>query len=249
METLIRQAREVGTSAGVLLPRRWLNKQVVVTLHYPALKDIAQDIIKILFEENLNEEIKGIYLTGSYARGDYDFNSDIDVLVITSNVNKIIKNDKYEIILVSESNFSKNLFHNLNYLSSLKEAKVIINKELLKEYQSMKIKPNFKYLLKEIEKIIKINQDTILTCNENNQQIPDGVIYSIVLRLRELYLIKCIILGKQYNKEVFLKLVGENSYNIYNRVKRDEKELNNISYEEAYSLINLSSKWLKEVRD
>ena len=32
METIVKQAREVGTSAGVLLPRKWLNKQVVVTL-------------------------------------------------------------------------------------------------------------------------------------------------------------------------------------------------------------------------
>jgi len=32
METIIKHTREVGTSAGVLLPKSWLNKQVVVTI-------------------------------------------------------------------------------------------------------------------------------------------------------------------------------------------------------------------------
>lgn len=249
MEILLRQAREVGTSAGVLLPRKWLNKQVVVTLHSPSIKDISQDVMKVLLEENLNEEVKGIYLTGSYAREDYDFDSDIDILVITSDTNKIIKKEDYEIILVSEKNFVKNLPNNLNYLSTLKEAKVIINSELLDRLKSIKIKPNLKPQLKEIEEIIRINQDTILTCKENNKNIPDGVIYSIVLRLRELYLIKCLFSKKAHNKKEFLKIVGEKEYNAYNRVKREERELDNTSYEEASSLLDLSSKWLKELKE
>ena len=82
METILKQAREVGTSAGVLLPRSWLNKQVVVTLFQPSKEKMAQDIMSFLFKEKLNEEAKGIYLFGSYSRGDFDFNSDIDILII-----------------------------------------------------------------------------------------------------------------------------------------------------------------------
>ena len=65
MESLVKQTREVGTSAGVLLPRNWLNKEVVVTLFNPSKEKIAQDLLNILFEHNLNEDIKGIYLFGS----------------------------------------------------------------------------------------------------------------------------------------------------------------------------------------
>ena len=133
METIVKQTREVGTSAGVLLPRKWLNKQVVVTLLSPSKEDIAKDILNILLNHNLNEEIKGIYLVGSYARQDYDHNSDIDILVITQKVNKLINQDNYEILLVSEDNFSKNLPISLNYLSMLKEIKVILNKELIEK--------------------------------------------------------------------------------------------------------------------
>ena len=120
METIIKQTREVGTSSGVLLPRKWLNKKVVVTLFHPSKEKIAHDVINCLFKQNLNEEIKGIYLFGSYARGDSDFNSDIDILVITQKTNKLINDNNYEILLVSESSFSNNLPNNLNYLSILK---------------------------------------------------------------------------------------------------------------------------------
>src|SRR3989338_10016233 len=80
MEIIVKQTREVGTSAGVLLPRRWLNKQVVVTLFSPSIEEIAVDVFRILFKNNLNDEIRGIYLVGSYARGDYSPDSDIDIL-------------------------------------------------------------------------------------------------------------------------------------------------------------------------
>ncbi len=249
METLIKQTRELGTSAGVLLPRKWLNKQVVVTLHIPSKEDITLDVFKILFEQNLNEEAKGIYLFGSYVRGDYDFNSDIDILVITQNANKIIKNENYEILLVSEKNFLKNLPYSLNYLSMLKEMKVILNKELIEKYRSGNIKLDIKDILKEIERIIKINEDSLATCKESKQNIPDGIVYSVVLRLRELYLIKCLLLRKQYYKDDFLKFAGDKTYSAYLRVKRDEKEVDNISYEEIKNIADLSLKWLRELKE
>src|SRR3989344_2765390 len=199
METIVKQAREVGTSAGVLLPRGWLNKQVVVTLFEPSKEKIAQDILACLFKQDLNEEIKGIYLFGSYARGDFDFNSDIDVLVITEKTNKLVNYNNYEILLVSESSFLKNLPNNLNRLSILKEIKVIFNKGLIEKYKHKKYKFNTKKALLEIERIIKINEDAVKMCKENKANVPDGIVYSIVLRLRELYLIKCLFSNKVYN--------------------------------------------------
>jgi len=249
METITKHAREVGTSAGVLLPRSWLNRQVVVTLFEPSKEKISQDIIKYLFEHNLNEEVKGIYLFGSYSRGDFDFNSDIDILIITQNMNKVINHDNYEILLVSESSFSKNLPNNLNYLSILKEIKVIFNKELIEKYRIKEYKFNIKKSLSEIEGIFKINQDFVKTCQENKLNIPDGTAYSIVLRLRELYLIKCFFSKIAYYKKNFLELVGDRVYSAYLRIKRNEKELNNLPPYELISVLDLSEKWLKELKE
>lgn len=249
METIVKQAREVGTSAGVLLPRKWLNKQVVVTLFSPSKEEIAKDILDIMIKKDLNEEIKGIYLFGSYARGDYDSESDIDILIITKKINKLINYKNYEILLVSEKNFSKNLSNSLNYASMLKEIKVIINKELIEKYILKKIKLNIKKILKENEKITKINMDVVKISKENNENIPDGIIYSIVLRLRELYLIKCLISDRIYSKEDFLKICGEKNYSAYLRIKRNEKEINNNSPDEIKNLLDLSEKWLKELKE
>ena len=144
MENIVKQTREVGTSAGVLLPRSWLNKQVVVTLFKPSLEKISKDVFEILFNHNLNEELRGIYLFGSHSRGDSDFDSDIDILIITEKINKLINQDNYEILLVSEKAFAKNLASNLTYSSILKEMKIIFNRELIEKYKDKKSKFNAK---------------------------------------------------------------------------------------------------------
>lgn len=249
MQTIVKQAREVGTSAGVLLPRSWLNKRVVVTLFSPSKEEMAKDILDILVKMNLNEEVKGIYLFGSYARGDYDSDSDIDVLAITEKTNKLIDQGSYEITLISEQNFSKNLLFSLYYLTIIKEAKTIINKELLVKYLSKRWKFKIKNLLTEIERIIEINRDVAEICLQNRKNVPDGIVYSIVLRLRELYLLKCLISNKIYSKKDFLEITGEKIYSAYSRIKRNEKEFDNVYPSEIISLLHLSEKWLKELKE
>ncbi len=249
METILKQTREVGTSAGVLLPRKWLNKQVVVTLFNPTNEDIAKDILEILFRHNLNEEAKGIYLYGSYAREDYDSDSDIDVLVITEKTNKLISQDNYEIMLISEDNLTKNLHDNLHYLSIIKEAKAIINKSLIEKKFINKDKININKILTEIKRIIKVNKEAIKNCKDKGINVPDGIVYSIVLRLRELYLIKCIILNKKYYKKDLIKISGGEAYSAYIRIKRDEKEIDNLSPDKVNNLLELSEKWVKDLKE
>ena len=249
MEKIIKQTREVGTSAGVILPRSWLNKQVVVTIFSSSIKDIAMEVLKILFNKGLNEEVKGIYLFGSYARGDYDLDSDIDILVISKNINKLINYENYEISLISEDKFSKNLKENLICLSALREAKVLLNKELIEKYKEKVDKPNFTKLLNEIKNIVRINKNMVKFDKEQGINVLDGTIYSIVLRLRELYLIKSILSNKLYNKPDFVKLIGERNYSAYLRIKRDEKELNNLWSNDVEDLLTLSEKWLKELKE
>src|SRR3989344_4255021 len=122
MEQIVRQTREVGTSAGVLLPRSWLNKEVVVTLKDLSNVEIASRVVEILLSRGLLGDVIGIYLTGSYARGEYDSGSDIDVLVVTSKTNKLIEDGDYEINMVGERNLRKNLSKSLYYLSMVSEA-------------------------------------------------------------------------------------------------------------------------------
>ena len=249
MNILVKKTREVGTSAGVLLPRSWLNKEVVVTLLHPSKERILKEVTEYLINNKLNEEVKGIYIYGSHARGESDPNSDIDILIITQETNKLINYDNYEILLVSEKNFAEKLPKNLAYLSALKEAEVLLNKNLLDLYRKKNIKLKIKDYIKEIESVTNINEEAIVLCEKDNKMLPDGIIYSIVLRLKELHLIKSLKSRKPYSNAVFLKFVPKEVNSAYLRVKRNEKELNNISPDELIPLISLSKKWLKELKE
>ena len=103
---LIKQTFKLGNSAGVILPKEWENKKVRVQL---IEESINKDIFEILEKKNLLNDVIGIYLTGSYAREEQTINSDIDVLVITNNTNKSLKEGLYELILISKEKFYKNI--------------------------------------------------------------------------------------------------------------------------------------------
>ena len=131
----------------------------------------------------------------------------------------------------------------------LKEIESIVNKDLIEKYSKRKYRINVKKILSEIKGILKINKEVVELCKENNKRIPDGTVYSIVLRLRELYLINCLISNKSYSKKDFLKICPEKSYLAYTRIKRNEKETNDVSPDEIKNLLNLSEKWLKELKE
>lgn len=109
-EQLIRKVKLFGNGAHVSAPKEWLNEDImIVRLSSPL--DIKENIIKIL--KSYSEDILGIYLVGSYARSEQREDSDIDVIAITSKTNKIIKEGKYEIILISRENLEKQLKNNI----------------------------------------------------------------------------------------------------------------------------------------
>lgn len=241
---LIKETFRLGNSAGVILPRSWENRKVKVQL----IEDsILNEVIEILKEKNLLEHTKGIYLIGSYARGDYDLSSDIDLLIITDNIDKLIRQGNYEIVLVSEKNFSENFSDNIYRLSALREAKVIINGELLKRLKIINKKIDLKKNLKEIRNIFAINKNAVKDCKDLGENVPDGIVYSLVLRLRELYIMKKLLSDDSINRKEFINLIGRKVYDAYLRVKRNKKELNYLTPKELAEPLNLTKKWLKEL--
>ena len=107
---LTKQIVKVGNSAGVLLPREWLNGMARVELVKKPI-DIQKNVLEIIGD--YLEDAIGIYLTGSYARGEESERSDVDILVITNSVNKRIVRGVYNIILISKEKVEKTLEHNI----------------------------------------------------------------------------------------------------------------------------------------
>lgn len=245
---IIKQAFKLGNSAGVLLPIEWKDKKVAIKL---IDKSITQEILEILDEKGLLKNTIGIFLAGSYARGEETESSDIDVLIVTDNIDKQIKTGKYEIIFISKDKFEKSILKNLYLASLINESRAILNDYSLKYYKNKVRGILIKKHFDEIKSITKINEKSIEIDQEMKEKVSDETLYSIVLRLREMYLIECLKNSKNPSKKEFMDLIkriaSEESYNAYLRIKNDLKPKKVISVKEAMSLIDEIKKRIRNL--
>ena len=122
-QELIKPIVKFGNSAGVILPREWLNGKAKIELVEKPL-NINKDILEIL--EPYFNDIQGIYLVGSYARGEQTQESDIDVLVEFSEPVGFFKFIKLE-------NFLKKIFKKKVDLATKGALKPLIKQDILKD--------------------------------------------------------------------------------------------------------------------
>ena len=188
-QEIIKQAFKLGNSSGILLPKEWNGRKVAVRL---IEKSIQQEILDILSEEDLLKNVIGIFLAGSYARDEETETSDIDILVITDSINKQIKKGKYDLFIISKEKFEKTFMKSIYLASLINEAKVILNSDFLNNHKNKIWNISLKKTLEEIESITKINEKFVMLNFELSKKVGDETIYSLVLRLRELYLIDCL---------------------------------------------------------
>jgi len=246
---LTKKIVRVGNSAGVILPKGWQGGVARVELIKKPI-NIKQDLLEIL-DPHLSEVV-GIYLTGSYARGEETKDSDVDVLVITNNLQKRIKQGKYEIILISKGSLKSVLEKNVfPLLFMLKEAKPLMNSELIEKYKNTELtKKNLKFHIETTKSAMKVIEKSIEVSDEMGILEGDGSAYSLILRLRGIYLINCLKTGKKWSKPEFLKLIKEisgslNAYYGYLRVKNDLKAEDKLSLAEAKKLCDYILKQIK----
>jgi predicted nucleotidyltransferase len=253
---IIKPIIKVGNSAGVLLPRGWLDGEAKITLVRKS-RNINKEILDIL-QDDL-PSIIGLYLVGSHARHENTSKSDIDILGITANIDKKIKKGKYEIVLISEKNLENELKNNiLPLLPMLREASSIINKDLIEEFRNIPItKENLNWHLSTTLSALKLIKGSIDLAKEDKERMSDNIIYSLILRLREVYIVKCLIHGKiAYNSEL-KKIIKDNcgslnAYDAYRRSKSGLKSKRTVTIKEAESLyeyvllgIEEQKEWIK----
>ncbi len=247
---IIKQAFKLGNSAGVLLPIEWKDKKVAIKL---IDKSIGQEILEILDEKDLLKNTIGIFLSGSYARGEETEKSDVDILIITNNVDKQIRIGKYEITFISRDKFKKSIVRNLYLASLINEAKAILNGDFLQYYKDKTSRLPIKKYLKDIISMTKINEMAVKIDEELLENVSDETLYSIVLRLRELYLIECLKKNKSSSNKEFVNLIkrlaSEEAYNAYLRVKNDLKSKKIIPVKEAMILIDEIKKRIKALKN
>lgn len=261
METsikLIRKAYRVGNSAGVVVPKEWLNGFVEVRLIEPPLRTNSGYILEMLEKEGINTtEILGIAVTGSYAREEHDKESDIDILVITNNLNKKIRAGRYEITTISEKILEKQL-NNIGFpiLPMILEAVPILNKNLFDKYKKNTLsKKALNWLIDTTNSSMKISKEQISILKELKEKyLSDNLSYSLILRLRTIYIINSLLKKKRWGKKDFLNLIDNiagslTSYEGYLRVKNNKKIKKELKIEEAEKLTDYIMEKTKRLRN
>ncbi len=248
-EKLIRRVTSIGNGAHVFTPRNWLGSEVILVR--TTQKPLKERIMSLL--DLYLENIEGVYLYGSHARGEAEEGSDIDLLIISNKKIKI-KSQGCEIVCLQKNEISKAIkISPILIYSALAEAKPIINSALLHELKN-KYKPkrsDFYEYINETKNISEINNELIIR-NENLA----GVLYSLILRLKGVFIIKSLLAGKEYsNKKFKLWLTKSiNSVNInkliegYNNIKRDVKRKFVVKAEDLSQLINLLKSEINNLR-
>lgn len=258
---LIRSIVRVGNSAGVILPREWLNGKAKIQLIEKPI-DIKNEIFEIL--DDYLPDIIGLYIVGSYARGEETGKSDVDILAITNNTDKHIDNGKYNIILISKDKIEQALQKNiLPILPMIKEAKALLNDELIESYKNTPLtRKNLDWHIEGTKSILKVNRESIGLSKEMfSKFVGDAVAYSLVLNLRSMYIVNCLKIGKLWSNKELLRLIkgitgSLMAYEGYIRVKSNQRKKEDFPIEEAeklynyvYSKIKEQERWVKAKKE
>lgn len=262
MEVQIKKAIKAGNSSAVILPRAWLNKEVRIELVKKTPEIILSDVLEILKKYIPLKSIIGIYLVGSYAREEEDENSDIDVLIITDNIDKeMIKEGIYNVLIVSYQLVNQKLEKNLFPVGQMiKEAKPLINGEFIEDLEIEVTKKNVKWYLDTTKEKLEIIKEHIDDAKKNEKikgkkkkYLRDKIAYTLILRIRTLEIIKKLIQNKNYSKKEFIKLIkkisnGDNAYERYLASKNNLKEESKLTIDEAEKLYEYLKKDLERVK-
>ncbi len=253
-EKIIKHVRAFGTGAAVIVPKEWIGERVEISV-----KTIPWKLELIELITPHLDKIKGVYLIGSYARKEEKADSDIDILIVAKEKIKL-ESKRFHISVLTSENLEKRSFLKIFLYAALLEAKAILNESLLGELKQ-KAKPSYEevkdYLyttklgINSIESLIKIDR------NEESKYFTSiGVIYSIILRLRGLLILKNSLKGKATNfKEFKKKLIAEGIskdvfeefYRIYLKEKKNliigqEKVL----LKDVEKIVDILKKWYEQ---
>jgi len=255
MEIQIKKAVVSGNSSAVILPRAWLNKEVRVELLRKDNETILSDSLEIINKYLSLKEVIGIYLVGSYARQEEDDTSDIDILVITNNIDKkIIKEGIYNLLIISSELLNYKLKRDLLPIGQmLRESTPLLNASYIDSIEIKAARENSNiYLDTTQEKIDLIKKVIELSKKRNKEKVSDFVAYTLVLRIRTLYIIESIINKKPYSKIEFVnklnKIYKGVAYNRYISIKNNRKTEDIMSLDEAEFLNEYLQKELIKVK-
>jgi len=194
-------------------------------------------------------EVEGVFLFGSFARNEQAEDSDIDILVITGKKMALKGKGRFDFLVKTREEFEKELKIDptLFLRQILAEAKPVFNESLLDELRLVKAEPDFGEFL---DSTLNAFKSTMLLLEAEKKagkgHLDSGAcIYSLVLRLRTMLLIRLFLKKQSFSSKKFRKLLKAHGFSesavsdflaVY-RAERDGREFTQkISLSEAEKL-------------
>src|SRR3989344_4341825 len=175
---------------------------------------------------------------------------------ITKNTDKeMISEGIYNIIIISSELLKQKLKNNLFPVGQMiVEAKPLLNSYYLDSIETKVTKNNIKWYIDTTEEKLKLIKKILNKINKKKRVcVDDKVVYTLVLRIRTLHIIKKLIEKKAYSKREFIRIIknvshGKDAYRIYLSVKNNAKKENNLNLEETIKLYEYLRNQLTEVK-
>lgn len=257
-EQIVKTVVKSGNGGAVWVPKDWLGEEVVVILREKPKLNARERIIHLL--EPYLKDIISVGIYGSYARNEQTKDSDIDALVITKDkkIKLNFKEEGIDVISFPIDVFRKAIEkYPAVYYQMVQEAEPLINAYVFEELKNIKIeKESFKGYLKETREHVKSNRELIELDKIDGAYLNSySALYSSILRLRGLFIIKCILKKDKFSNEKFKNWLMdrglnrnefEDSYRIYRWI-RDSKDIRGlrIKIDIAEKELNILEKELK----
>jgi len=251
-EQLIRQVTEIGNGAHIFAPKEWTNEKVLIVRLEK--KSIKEKILEMLYPHL--DKIITVLLYGSHGRNEADEDSDIDVLVIAKDKFKLNKKMNIEFTVISEDFLNSAIKINpIMMYSIFREAKALINQSYLEKLKKIKINLGlFKPFIKSTKESIKSSEEIIELDKKTGKTASNSIIYSLILRLRGIFIIHQLLKNKTYSNVLFKKWITDNCkinynelYEIYRIVRAEKKVKDKISIENAEILLKFLKEELKKL--
>ena len=234
-EQIVKTVVKSGNGGAVWVPKDWLGKEVVIIL--PQKQGLKERIISAL--EPYLKDIISVAIYGSYARKEQTKGSDVDVLVITKDKPLNLEVNGMDILSIPIDKLKSSIEkYPAMFYQIIKESDPLINSYVLDELKKIKIsKENFSDYLKDTKAHIKSNVELLELDKLDNGFLESfSILYSSVLRLRGLFILKCTLNKETFSNKKFKQWIiaqglntqeYEGVFNAYRQI-RDNKDTNNL---------------------
>lgn len=238
-EQLVKKVVKSGNGGAVWVPKNWLGQEIIVILPEKPKLSTKENIIHLL--EPYLKDVIAVFVYGSYARHEETKDSDADVMVITK--------DKTIQIGIKEPNLEITAFkldklknaiqkHPVMYYQMVQEAEPIINAGLLEELRNINpSNESFRDYLSETKEHIESDKELIELDKLDGEYVKSySILYSIILRLRGVFIARCIFEKENFSNKAFKEWLMEKwlsnqefeeCYKIYKAIKKDKNIKNN----------------------